>query len=1353
MSLTRPERNPLYVADIFHIILDCLSEPYPYFCDDSIQPPQADAQSALAALAQTCRMFSEPSLNCLWRKLDSLRPLLRCVFPAEVADAEPGADSLRPPSLAEWNIIYRYSHRIRELQVCYDKSLFFLEYSVFEPNLLPNLRVLIWDPVNLSLAFIRPLLGPQLVSFRLGLNLQPGDDKEVTSFLKTLPSHCPGLKVITLDISLDECDSESVSAVLSQAVCAFEKLDHLAIHTGYTSLPLVDVVALRHLAMSPQFTQLNLVTQQSQVEELSLLRSDIPFSGVKKISLFGLDLGSIISLLRNEGQMFSNTKFYLHDPATSQLIHSFLTALASHPRRPSLQSISLGNEYSNTVHSELGETQYILSHDTLRPLVFFHNLRELSIDLHVPISLNDEELVDLAHGWPLLRKLCLVSWNRLSTKHLTLQGLLLLVVACPKLEHVNLSVDAREVPTSEVGMDVRGAAIRQLIFRESPIDDARLVAKFLLKHFPSVVRVIGHRSEYAEVWKRVRRVSVPALFCSRKTSEIWTSSVDLPDHVSGTMFLWDGRRVTIRKVLLRPLDQAGIVARIVGPRIDWRITRTLDSEGNSSLRSIHSFVTSGLVHHDCTGPDAGRSRAAAVRTAPEQAISLAVYVKQGRWYLRQLLGILYSISESVPIKWVTCMFPDARNTHWMGMESTKKDGSSMIVINTQHAIYSLLFAEDGKQVFSGGVEGVIRRWQVDDGHEVGDPIQTGGASIMAAAMSPDRRWLVFGFYQHPHVRVWDAQSRQKVLDIGGHTGSVDSVDISPDSTKLATGSRDKQAYIWSMTTGERLVGPLQHENRVVAVRFSPTGDRIATATGQNGKHSYNIRIFNSENGHQLLLIPCCFFSKLSSPLTWSVDGRQLFAASYNEVKRFDTSSGSFLSKWSIPGGPRTSIILSHKQKFAAIVAEKSLSFWDTATEKQIGAVINHASDVYSIALSPNDDYIATGEDTGKVTLRSLREILPRSYLTRLPFMNIDDAAFKSWTQGDLTRAEELLTEVITVPALHAHALAQRALVRSRLKQTDTAMNDAKMSIEAQRSVIGYIAMASERIVDNVVRGVSNTSPLVLIDAKRGLLCDGQKRLHTFKSEPEFKALCSSMTEELDDDHIQQVVVEYFRYVTLSHVWQGKEPSFQDVNLAGSVWQLESSRLNEKLRKFCEVVRTEGYRWAWSDTCCIDKTISIVLNQSLTMMYKWYEAAASTFVHLEDVDSLLAIGNLTGSEWMTRAWTAQELLAAKVIRFYDRNWKPYLGDTRPNHKESPEIMQELADAIGVARQTIIAFNPDDLTVRARLRLASTRNATVEEDVAYSLIGIFKSDIKPHYGEGDAALGHLLEEIVARSGEVT
>ena len=292
------------------------------------------------------------------------------------------------------------------------------------------------------------------------------------------------------------------------------------------------------------------------------------------------------------------------------------------------------------------------------------------------------------------------------------------------------------------------------------------------------------------------------------------------------------------------------------------------------------------------------------------------------------------------------------------------------------------------------------------------------------------------------------------------------------------------------------------------------------------------------------------------------------------------------------------------------------------------------------------------------------------------------------------------------------------------------------------------------IIDDAIRGVLNISPLVLIDVKSGHLCDGPKRIRIFKSEPEFRELLASIIEQSDSDRVQPAVEKYFQYVTLSHVWEGEEPSFQDVNKAGSIRNLdESFPLNQKLRKFCEVVHTEGYRWAWSDTCCIDKTISTVLNQSLKMMYKWYESSAATFVFLVDVASPSVLGDLLKSIWMTRAWTSQELLAPEVIRFYTRDWKPYLGDNRANHKESPEIMQELADAIGVARETIISFNPDDLGVREKLRLASSRKATVAEDIAYSLIGIFKSDIRPEYGEGYAALGHLLEETVARSGDVT
>ena len=294
-------------------------------------------------------------------------------------------------------------------------------------------------------------------------------------------------------------------------------------------------------------------------------------------------------------------------------------------------------------------------------------------------------------------------------------------------------------------------------------------------------------------------------------------------------------------------------------------------------------------------------------------------------------------------------------------------------------------------------------------------------------------------------------------------------------------------------------------------------------------------------------------------------------------------------------------------------------------------------------------------------------------------------------------------------------------------------------------------------IDIAIREIFNFCPLVLIDIATGRLCDARERVRMFKSETPFKKLVSeTATTKIDRARIRQSVAKYFKWIMFSHTWDldGKEPTLKDVNLVDSVWKLDKSPLNEKLRQFCEKAREDGYRWAWSDTCCIDKDTSTILNQSLTSMYRWYEEATETLVYLADVLSSSELGDLlTKSRWMTRAWTLQELLASKVVRFYDREWKPYLNDMHANHKDSPAIKQELAQAMGVSPETITSFRPEDLGVRETLRLASTRNATVEEDIAYSLIGIFSSDITPRYGLGKTALGQLLENIVARSGDVT
>ena len=95
-------------------------------------------------------------------------------------------------------------------------------------------------------------------------------------------------------------------------------------------------------------------------------------------------------------------------------------------------------------------------------------------------------------------------------------------------------------------------------------------------------------------------------------------------------------------------------------------------------------------------------------------------------------------------------------------------------------------------------------------------------------------------------------------------------------------------------------------------------------------------------------------------------------------------------------------------------------------------------------------------------------------------MCISETIFKPWTQGDLTRTEELLTRAAIAPSntlYRAHTLAHRAVVRARSKRWEMAIGDAKevsssgnlafyvvftivhQSIKVQRSIIGYIAHA------------------------------------------------------------------------------------------------------------------------------------------------------------------------------------------------------------------------------------------------------------------------------------------------------
>jgi len=137
------------------------------------------------------------------------------------------------------------------------------------------------------------------------------------------------------------------------------------------------------------------------------------------------------------------------------------------------------------------------------------------------------------------------------------------------------------------------------------------------------------------------------------------------------------------------------------------------------------------------------------------------------------------------------------------------------------------------------------------------------------------------------------------------------------------------------------------------------------------------------------------------------------------------------------------------------------------------------------------------------------------------------------------------------------------------------------------------------------------------------------------------------------------------YAILSHTWGEDEVIFQDMtDLAAAKRKGGFS----KIEGCCRQALKDGFDWAWIDTCCIDKSSSAELSETINSMYRWYEASLKCYAFLSDVaspvyspalgdepfESLEAEADFFASTWWTRGWTLQELIAPFDVHFYSKD---------------------------------------------------------------------------------------------------
>ena len=319
---------------------------------------------------------------------------------------------------------------------------------------------------------------------------------------------------------------------------------------------------------------------------------------------------------------------------------------------------------------------------------------------------------------------------------------------------------------------------------------------------------------------------------------------------------------------------------------------------------------------------------------------------------------------------------------------------------------AVTFSANGEYLLSGDEEGV-QVWRVESGAHMAT---LEAEHVRCLAVSIDNNWIAGGTWGGS-VLMWNANTYKQVF-LSKSSHAILGVDYSPDSARLVTASENRTATVWAITTGNQVLS-LRHENAVIAAKYSPHGERIATTTRDA------VRVWDSDDGRLLVDIPLKATPWRNVLCSMS---QNVVVLSDDRTKQTDPSVKSITSEWSIPG------------------SELSL--------------IEHVQNISSIPHSPDDRFLAMGGEDRKITItrlsRSIVGILFIASEKKLiftlfqePDIQVDDAVLDSWKHGELADADALLSAALsTSQSPDHHALANRALVRARLRQWGEAISDA-----------------------------------------------------------------------------------------------------------------------------------------------------------------------------------------------------------------------------------------------------------------------------------------------------------------------
>jgi WD40 repeat protein len=300
-------------------------------------------------------------------------------------------------------------------------------------------------------------------------------------------------------------------------------------------------------------------------------------------------------------------------------------------------------------------------------------------------------------------------------------------------------------------------------------------------------------------------------------------------------------------------------------------------------------------------------------------------------------------------------------------------------------VTAVAFSPDGDQLLSGSIDKTVRLW-----HRNGKLLRTlveHEDAVTSVAFSPNVDRIASGSADQT-IRLWDMIGKQPSVPIRGHEGAILSIAFHPSGTKIASGSADATVRFWNFA-GDQILEPLRgHDDAVRAIAFDPKGNTLISGSTDRTIRSWNL------SGHPLNE-PLRGHEDAVTSVAFNPDGNIIISGSEDNTIRlwdWEIENSSVFALNSQQKRLRDVTFSKDGHTVVSVDEENTIHLWKHHVDHDFGNYqidedykpLSHnpfrnelaldelaSSQITAIALSPDQEIIATGNQKGTLHFRDL----------------------------------------------------------------------------------------------------------------------------------------------------------------------------------------------------------------------------------------------------------------------------------------------------------------------------------------------------------------------------------------------